>query len=111
MTSDLFKILIENPGLKLNFFAGLRENQIPSYIYRMRELGYPPGWLKEAEVEHSNFALFLEPGTTLPDVDDEDGEIADAQEKLKYDFSKIQTWPGFNVEIDPKYKDESQYYR
>ena len=50
-------------------------------------------------------------GTTLPDVDDEDGEIADAQEKLKYDFSKIQTWPGFNVEIDSKYKDESQYYR
>lgn len=24
----------------------------------MRQLGYPPGWLKEAEMEHSGLALY-----------------------------------------------------
>jgi zinc finger CCHC domain-containing protein 8 len=36
---------------------GLQEDQLPSYIYRMRELGHPPGWLKAAEINYSGLGM------------------------------------------------------
>ena len=29
---------------------GLDESQLPVYIYKMRALGYPPGWMEEAKL-------------------------------------------------------------
>lgn len=37
---------------------GIVANTLPPFIYRMRELGYPPGWLKEAELETSGLTLY-----------------------------------------------------
>lgn len=37
---------------------GIDGNTLPPLIYRMRQLGYPPGWLKEAEMENSGLALY-----------------------------------------------------
>ncbi|GIY87597.1 zinc finger CCHC domain-containing protein 8 [Caerostris extrusa] len=37
---------------------GLRPNQIPLYIYRMRLISYPPGWLEEATVETSGINVY-----------------------------------------------------
>uniref|UniRef100_A0A3Q0QZF5 Zinc finger CCHC domain-containing protein 8 n=1 Tax=Amphilophus citrinellus TaxID=61819 RepID=A0A3Q0QZF5_AMPCI len=37
---------------------GIDENTLPPLIYRMRQLGYPPGWLKEAEMENSGLSLY-----------------------------------------------------
>lgn len=37
---------------------GVVANTLPPFIYRMRELGYPPGWLKEAEMENSGLMLY-----------------------------------------------------
>lgn len=37
---------------------GIVANTLPPFIYRMRELGYPPGWLKEAETENSGLMLY-----------------------------------------------------
>lgn len=37
---------------------GLDANTLPPLIYRMRQLGYPPGWLKEAETENSGLAMY-----------------------------------------------------
>lgn len=37
---------------------GVDGNKLPPLIYRMRQLGYPPGWLKEAEVENSGLKLY-----------------------------------------------------
>lgn len=37
---------------------GLHRNELPLHIYRMRELGYPPGWLEHAKVSRSGLALF-----------------------------------------------------
>lgn len=37
---------------------GLRENQLPMYVYNMRRSGYPPGWLKEARVKKSGLQVF-----------------------------------------------------
>uniref|UniRef100_A0A3Q3FCC2 Zinc finger, CCHC domain containing 8 n=1 Tax=Labrus bergylta TaxID=56723 RepID=A0A3Q3FCC2_9LABR len=42
---------------------GLDGNALPPLIYRMRQLGYPPGWLKEAEMENSGLALYDGNGT------------------------------------------------
>lgn len=43
---------------RLRHALGLRDFEAPEYIYRMRILGYPPGWLKEAEAKRSDIALF-----------------------------------------------------
>lgn len=45
------------PSQKLREAMGLEDNQLPEYIYRMRVLGYPPGWLEEAKVRHSGINL------------------------------------------------------
>lgn len=37
---------------------GLREKDLPMHIYRMRMLGYPPGWLENAKVSGSGLTLF-----------------------------------------------------
>ena len=37
---------------------GVTDKSLPPFIYRMRQLGYPPGWLKEAELEGSGLALY-----------------------------------------------------
>ncbi len=37
---------------------GINTKTLPPFIYRMRELGYPPGWLKEAEMENSGLMLY-----------------------------------------------------
>ncbi|XP_045127670.1 zinc finger CCHC domain-containing protein 8 homolog isoform X2 [Portunus trituberculatus] len=42
----------------LRYALGLRKNQLPLYIYRMRVLGYPPGWLKEAEVHQADVKMY-----------------------------------------------------
>lgn len=37
---------------------GVRSNETPPFVYRMRVLGYPPGWLSEAEETNSGLKLF-----------------------------------------------------
>ena len=45
------------PSAQLRKAMGLQEDQLPSYIYRMRELGHPPGWLKAAEINYSGLGM------------------------------------------------------
>ncbi|VDQ07937.1 unnamed protein product [Trichobilharzia regenti] len=44
-------------SLKLRKALGLGRHDIPIHIYRMRSLGYPPGWLKKAAVS-GNLEIF-----------------------------------------------------
>lgn len=37
---------------------GIEGNTLPPLIYRMRQMGYPPGWLKEAEMEDSGLTMY-----------------------------------------------------
>lgn len=37
---------------------GLRSKELPTHIYRMRMLGYPPGWLEQAKVSGSGLTMF-----------------------------------------------------
>uniref|UniRef100_A0A8C2AGV8 Zinc finger, CCHC domain containing 8 n=1 Tax=Cyprinus carpio TaxID=7962 RepID=A0A8C2AGV8_CYPCA len=76
---------------------GITTNTLPPFIYRMRELGYPPGWLKEAETENS--------GLTLYDGSN-DGDESNHSQKISYDVSKLVDFPGFNCSAAPSVRDD-----
>nr|XP_033810129.1 zinc finger CCHC domain-containing protein 8 isoform X3 [Geotrypetes seraphini] len=97
------------PGIlseELRDALDLSENNLPPFIYRMRQLGYPPGWLKEAELENSGLSLYDgdEKGIAKPRTrqDTSDGELEDEEPGGKarcvtYDISKLVNYPGFNI--------------
>ena len=95
------------PSKKLREALGLRHNQLPPYVYRLRELGYPPGWLREAQIRHSGLALYMgEDEVIREDADDEEGEVADQEDKVRYDVDKLIEWPGYNMPVPNAFKDE-----
>lgn len=98
------------PSAKLRKALGLRSDQLPGYIYRMRVLGYPPGWMKEAEIRHSGIALFLNQGQALSDLGAEDGEVLEDHEKVRYDLDRLVAWPGFNAPLIESVREEGHYY-
>ncbi|CAH1101402.1 unnamed protein product [Psylliodes chrysocephalus] len=88
---------------KLREALGLNKNQLPPYIYQMRVLGYPPGWLEEAKFVYSNLELF-----------DTDGKhvIPDNQRKNQgLDYKRIVEYPGFNVPLEKDCEDDYKQYR
>jgi len=76
---------------------GLKPNELPLHIYKMRKLGYPPGWLQEAKIAHSGVSVYGL-GGVVPEEGDEEGQVFEEGEKDKYDMKKIIKFPGFNVE-------------
>lgn len=100
------------PSKKLREALGLRDNQLPSYIYRMRQMGYPPGWKKEAEIHRSGVNLHLSQDRVLGfSNEEEDGEVREKTEGMEIDITKVVEWPGFNVEFPKNYLEESRRYR
>ncbi|XP_076654586.1 zinc finger CCHC domain-containing protein 8 homolog isoform X1 [Halictus rubicundus] len=89
---------------------GLRENELPLHIYRMRELGYPPGWLEEACLQHSGISLFNSDGVAEDDSHAEPGELFESGDRDQYDIKKIHDFPGFNVPPPPDTRDENGQY-
>ncbi|XP_049804290.1 zinc finger CCHC domain-containing protein 8 homolog isoform X2 [Schistocerca nitens] len=89
---------------------GLSKHQLPRHIYRMRRLGYPPGWMEEARISHSGISLFDSEGQEVADPEDEDGEIVAKGSKDTYDMKKIISYPGFNVPCSPDIIDEFEHY-
>lgn len=76
----------------------LRKNQLPPFIYQMRTLGYPPGWLEEAKFVHSNLDMF----------DTEGRAVRQANRKIQgLDPEKIVDYPGFNVPMAKHFVDVS----
>ncbi|NXP74035.1 ZCHC8 protein, partial [Ramphastos sulfuratus] len=96
------------PGVisgELQDALGVTEKSLPPFIYRMRQLGYPPGWLKEAEMEHSGLALY--------DGRDDDGtedEGSCQPKRTTYDVSKLINYPGFNTSTPSGIPDEWQMF-
>lgn len=39
----------------------LPKNGIPAHVYKMREIGYPNGWLDDAKDEFSGITIFTAP--------------------------------------------------
>ncbi|KAK5613813.1 hypothetical protein CRENBAI_015996 [Crenichthys baileyi] len=81
---------------------GVDGNTLPPLIYRMRQLGYPPGWLKEAEMENSGLSLY--------DGNVSNDDIGSTSQNISYDLSKLVDFPGFNVLAPHQIKDEFMHY-
>ncbi|XP_069038050.1 zinc finger CCHC domain-containing protein 8 [Lepisosteus oculatus] len=86
---------------------GIEENTLPPFVYRMRQLGYPPGWLKEAEMENSGLTLY--DGKAGSDGEIEEDENSRNQQ-ISYDVSKLIDFPGFNVSAPKHIMDEWRQY-
>lgn len=67
----------------------------------MRSLGYPPGWLEEARLEHSGISLYNSEGQIETDPSDELNELPDPENKDKYDVKKLHDFPGYNIPPPP----------
>ena len=89
------------PSAKLREALGLRHSDTaPAFLYRMRDLGYPPGWLRHAEIADSGVAVYHEAGQA-----DQQGVTA---APVKYDTSRLVGWPGFNTELPAGWRDEAR---
>ncbi|NWR90028.1 ZCHC8 protein, partial [Furnarius figulus] len=84
---------------------GVTDKSLPPFIYRMRQLGYPPGWLKEAEMEHSGLALYDGKGDG-----EAEGEEPPQHKRITYDVSKLVNYPGFNISTPSGIPDEWQIF-
>ncbi|KAM6377609.1 zinc finger CCHC domain-containing protein 8 isoform 2-T2 [Pluvialis apricaria] len=96
------------PGVisgELQDALGVTDKSLPPFIYRMRQLGYPPGWLKEAEMEHSGLALYDGKGG-----DGTEDEESHQQKRITYDVSKLINYPGFNISTPSGIPDEWQIF-
>ena len=85
-----------------------------NYHYRMRDLGYPPAWLRHAAVNHSGLSMYIDRErvvTAEETTNGEDGELENNFKNVQYDAEKLVEWPGFNVEMPKGFTDESRYYR
>ncbi|XP_014443591.1 zinc finger CCHC domain-containing protein 8 [Tupaia chinensis] len=94
------------PGViseELQDALGVTDKSLPPFIYRMRQLGYPPGWLKEAELENSGLALY--DGKDGADGETEVGEVQ-PNKSVTYDLSKLVNYPGFNISTPRGIPDE-----
>ncbi|XP_029777886.1 zinc finger CCHC domain-containing protein 8 isoform X7 [Suricata suricatta] len=94
------------PGViseELQDALGVTDKSLPPFIYRMRQLGYPPGWLKEAELEGSGLALY--DGRDGADGEAEAGETQQ-NKSVTYDLSKLVNYPGFNISTPRGIPDE-----
>jgi len=105
------------PSKRLRKALGIKDDRrLPEFIYRMRDLGYPPAWKRFAQVNHSGLSLYMDRGRVLTaeeTTNGEDGELEqDFDEKqVQYDAEKLQEWPGFNTDPPKGTLDESRYYR
>ncbi|KAG7490297.1 zinc finger CCHC domain-containing protein 8 isoform X1 [Solea senegalensis] len=84
---------------------GIDANTLPPLIYRMRQLGYPPGWLKEAEMEDSGLLLY---DGNAPN--NGSGTENSNSQNTSYDVSKLVDFPGFNVPASDTTKDDFMLY-
>ncbi|XP_069183042.1 zinc finger CCHC domain-containing protein 8 isoform X2 [Procambarus clarkii] len=92
----------------LRHALGLKHNQLPLFIYRMRVLGYPPGWLLDAEVHQADVKMYDASGESVSHPDTEEGE--DEPTSIKYKPERLVSFPGFNDPTPRGVRDEGQQY-
>ncbi|XP_050092782.1 zinc finger CCHC domain-containing protein 8 homolog [Anopheles aquasalis] len=88
---------------------GLGSRDLPFHIYRMRVLGYPPGWLEEAKITHSGLQLFDSNGEVVHHSDE--SEVEQDNSRIKFDVRRIVAFPGFNEPPLPGMVDDSKFHK
>ncbi|XP_041347941.1 zinc finger CCHC domain-containing protein 8-like [Gigantopelta aegis] len=110
---DSFRFSRYKPGHisdDLREALGLASNQLPSYIYRMRMLGYPPGWLAEAQMDTSGLVIFDKHGKESTESGSGSGDCDDSAAAVALDLEKIIEYPGFTVEVPKGTIDDHDLY-
>lgn len=79
----------------------MAENDLPIWIYRMRALGYPPGWLNKAIVDTDD--IFD------TDTFSEGASNKRGHQEIQYDHSKLIEYPGFNTPMPSNCVDYHYY--
>lgn len=95
---------------ELRAALNIAENDIPLWVYRMRALGYPPGWLKKAIVDTND--IFDTDSKTLDDSSTSNQSRkrkSPSNDEIQYDHSKLIEYPGFNSPM-PKGCVDYHYY-
>ncbi|XP_022168152.1 zinc finger CCHC domain-containing protein 8 homolog [Myzus persicae] len=87
---------------------GVPKNGLPLHIYRMRQHGYPSGWLEEAKEEYSGISIYTTPNERLPLPGRENG-INDYFH-CNINERKLHEYPGFNAPCPPDFVDESKKF-
>lgn len=102
-------------GEELRSALGLGGNKMPPWIYRMRMLGYPPGWLEEAKLTYSGLTMFEGDGERLRSdgLRIESGEVEEQnfEEEKEFQLQKLVAYPGFNVPPPERIQDEGRRYQ
>jgi zinc finger CCHC domain-containing protein 8 len=65
---------------------GIKENQLPPFIYLMRKLGYPKGWLIEAQIKSTKLAVHddsIDTKKKYESIEDQDIVEVDDESKSK----------------------------
>lgn len=83
----------------------IADNDVPIWIYRMRALGYPPGWLSKAIVDTSDI---FDTDDVPKDGSSKKRKLA-SEDNVQYDHSKLIEYPGFNMPL-PAGANDYHYY-
>ncbi|VVA94329.1 unnamed protein product [Arabis nemorensis] len=79
---------------------GLRELDPPPWLHRMREIGYPPGYLVAEDDHLSGITIFGEEDTKAEEkVETEDGEISERASPPEPEMKMTVEFPGINAPI------------
>ncbi|KAL3689950.1 hypothetical protein R1sor_016259 [Riccia sorocarpa] len=96
-------------GSQVRQVLGIGEHDPPPWFHRMRDLGYPPGYLEEAEEESSEVEIFGgvgdEGGVLNGKEQNEEGEIVDKKgtgDEHSVPMKMTVQFPGINAPIPEK---------
>eukprot|EP00128_Syssomonas_multiformis_P018803 Colp12_sorted_trinity150504_noHs@25691 len=81
---------------------GIREHEIPMFVRRMSTLGYPPGWLRRADLETDLPDEQFEP-SGINIIDHSAGKVSSCEtsdERHSKQFVSAVKFPGFNAPVD-----------
>ncbi|XP_044733790.1 zinc finger CCHC domain-containing protein 8 homolog [Chrysoperla carnea] len=92
---------------ELRHALGLKSKEIPLHIYKMRMLGYPPGWYQELVTHNDTLSMFTD--NQNESTIDNNGTIDTSNIIVK--DSMIIEYPGFNVPLKKDMKDEYWKYK
>ncbi|XP_010435768.1 PREDICTED: zinc finger CCHC domain-containing protein 8-like isoform X1 [Camelina sativa] len=83
----------------------LGELDPPPWFNRMREIGYPPGYLAPGDDHLSGITIFGEEVETREEIESEDGEILEKAPPPEPEMKKTVEFPGINAPL-PENADE-----
>ncbi|KAI3970976.1 hypothetical protein MKX01_024623 [Papaver californicum] len=95
-------------GPETRQLLGIGELDPPPWLHRMREIGYPPGYMDpDSEDQASGIKIYLDEKTR---VDQEDGELSETDEPEQPEQKKKMSveFPGINAPI-PENADERRW--